>query len=156
VIKRIVQSDKCDHLDQRNHSSSVITYDGERDSINNNLLFDQRIDLATDGSNSQFANRLRKKVSKHNALVIANFILSMKTEANISHLYREVITKILIKLSDFHSHKPFKNWLVKIYCYVLIVYTNLNLPIQCIDGSVPTISTDPAIPDFSNGYIIHT
>jgi hypothetical protein len=81
VIKRIVQSDNCDHLDQHNHSSSVITYDEERNIINNNLLFDQRIDLATDGSSSQFANRLRKKISKHNALVIANYILSMKTEA---------------------------------------------------------------------------
>lgn len=156
MINRVVQTDKCDNLDQCNQSSSAIIYNEERDIINNNSLFDQKINLATDGSSSQFANRLRKRISKHNALTIANYILSMKTEANISHLYSEVVIKILIKLSDFHNHRSFKTMTVKIYCYVLIVYANLNLPIQCIGGSVHTISTDPVILDFSNGYIIHT
>jgi hypothetical protein len=44
----------------------------------NNPLFERRLELATEGLEPSYFNRLRKLLSMTNALTIANYILTMK------------------------------------------------------------------------------
>ncbi|MGB6530599.1 MAG: hypothetical protein WBF33_21035 [Candidatus Nitrosopolaris sp.] len=49
------------------------------------------------------------KLSQENAFVIANYILSVKSETNMSDHYRMMLIKILSKLSVFTGNKPFSS-----------------------------------------------
>jgi hypothetical protein len=49
---------------------------------NKNPLFDRKIETATEGLLPCFSNTLYHKLPTENALTIANYIISMKTEIN--------------------------------------------------------------------------
>jgi hypothetical protein len=51
---------------------------------NKNPLFDRKIETATEGLLPCFSNTLYHKLPTENALTIANYIISMKTEINPS------------------------------------------------------------------------
>jgi integrase/recombinase XerD len=78
-----------------------------------NPLFERKIENATDGLNHDCFNWLYEKVakfSKENAAVIANYIMSMKTETNLSDNYRRSIIMLLSKFSlFFKNQKTFKS-----------------------------------------------
>ena len=66
-------------------------------------LFERKIQNATDGLNHDCFNWLYEKVaafSKENATVISNYIMSMKTETNLSDNYRESVIILLSKIFD--------------------------------------------------------
>jgi hypothetical protein len=71
---------------------------------NNDAIFDQRIDLITEGIDSFMASNLRE-LPKNNALTIANYILSMKSEINLSDNYRRLNIYALYRLSRFFSNR---------------------------------------------------
>jgi len=75
-------------------------------------LSERKIENGTDGLNHDCFNCLEKVASnnKDNVIVIANYIMSMKTETNLSDNYRRSIIILLSKLSlFFKNQKTFKS-----------------------------------------------
>ncbi|MDQ6862262.1 MAG: hypothetical protein M3044_00410 [Thermoproteota archaeon] len=76
-------------------------------------LFERKIRNANDGLNHDCFNWLYEKVakfSKEKAAIIANYIMSMKTETNLSDNYRRSIIISLSRFSVFFKdHKSFKS-----------------------------------------------
>jgi site-specific recombinase XerD len=73
-----------------------------------NPLFEQRLDNALDGLEPYYLDHLKNRISKANALTIANYILSMKVETKISTNHRKGIITSLKLVSRFLDNKPFK------------------------------------------------
>jgi integrase len=71
-------------------------------------LLDRQIACVTEGLTGEYF-RYFSKLSQDNALVIANYILSVKSETNMSDHYRMMIIKMLSKLSVFTGNKPFRS-----------------------------------------------
>jgi hypothetical protein len=78
---------------------------------NNNYrdpLFDRKVDLVTAGLQARYARILKNELSYDNALIICNYITSMKTEVNLSDNDRRMNIDILGQLSKFYDNqKPF-------------------------------------------------
>ena len=72
-------------------------------------LFEQKLELAIEGLEPHILEHLKTKISPNNALAIANYILSMKTETSLSDNYRRSIISSLKLLSEFLCNKPFSN-----------------------------------------------
>ena len=73
----------------------------------NDPFFDRKIENATEGLKSDCYKRFYK-ISYDNALTIANYILSMKSEINPADNYRRDNIRLLIRFSIFHHNKAFK------------------------------------------------
>ncbi|MGH9982497.1 MAG: hypothetical protein ACRD8W_00900 [Nitrososphaeraceae archaeon] len=69
----------------------------------NDPLFEQKLELATEGLEPHFLKHLRTKISSDNALTISNYVLSMRVATS----YRRTIISTLKLLSEFLSNKPF-------------------------------------------------
>jgi integrase len=67
---------------------------------------DRKIEDATAGLGPQFSRDLHS-ISEDNALTIANYILAMRAEINLSDAYRWNNISILCKFSEYHKNKPF-------------------------------------------------
>ena len=76
--------------------------------IDNNPLFDQNLELATEGLEPYFLEHLKTKLSQENALTISKYILSMRSETNISDNHRRGTLTSLKLLSIFLNNKSFK------------------------------------------------
>jgi hypothetical protein len=69
---------------------------------------ERKIDLITEGLSHQYAHRLYK-TRKDNAPSIVGFVLSMKTEINLSYNHVKNNIIVLTLLSQFHNNqKSFK------------------------------------------------
>jgi len=58
---------------------------------NNNITslpFDRKMEAVTAGLPPEYSRLILNKVSKDNALIIASYIVSMKSEINLSDYYR--------------------------------------------------------------------
>ena len=64
------------------------------------LCFDRKIEAATAGLPREYS-KLLYRISNDNALKIANYIISLKTETNLSDNYRKDLIKLLSKFSMF-------------------------------------------------------
>ena len=80
-------------------TSSVVNLTST-DEIYNNALFERKIDDVTSGL-TPFVLKLLYKISKENALIIANYITSMRTEVNLSDHYRRDIINVLGNFSIY-------------------------------------------------------
>jgi hypothetical protein len=76
--------------------------------IDNNPLFDQNLELATEGLEPYFLEHLKTKLSQENALTISKYILSMRSETNISDNHRRGTLTSLKLLSIFLNNISFK------------------------------------------------
>jgi integrase/recombinase XerD len=76
---------------------------------NKSPLFDRKIEIATEGLLPCFSKTLCHKLPSENALTIADYIISMKTEINPSPNYRKENIRVLCQLSKYCHHKPFKS-----------------------------------------------
>jgi hypothetical protein len=74
----------------KSHDSNII----------DDSLFERKVDLATTQLQRQFYRRMINLPSKINALAIADFILAMKTEANLSDNHRANYVMVLSSLSS--------------------------------------------------------
>jgi integrase len=79
---------------------------------NNDAIFDQRIDVITEGIDSFIASNLRE-LPKDNALTMADYIFSMKSELNLSDNYRRLNIYALYRLSRFFSNRKLYKELVR-------------------------------------------
>ena len=79
----------------------------------NNPLFERKIEIVTNGLRHDCFNWLYEgvaKLSKENAAIIADYIISMKTEINSSDYYRRDAIVLLSKFSMFFSNlTPFRS-----------------------------------------------
>jgi integrase len=86
-----------------------------RNNDNNNdgdALFERKIENATEGLTHNCFNWLKKVANnnKDNVIGIANYIMSMKTETNLSNSYRKSVIILLSKFSIFFKNqKSFKS-----------------------------------------------
>src|SRR5919109_2892276 len=71
----------------------------------NDPLFDRKVDLVTAGLRARYDRRLKNDVSRNNALIICNYIISMKTEINLSDNYRRMNIDILVQFSKFFDNQ---------------------------------------------------
>jgi integrase len=69
----------------------------------NDPLLDSKIDLITEGLDPQYANRLKGFSSTDDIRTIVDFILSMKTETNLSDSHKISYINCLCSLSKFHG-----------------------------------------------------
>lgn len=98
---------------QVQQGTTVINSNKDKNSNNdynnhNNPLFDRKVDLVTAGLSAGYTRSLKNKVSQNNALIICNYITSMKTEINLSDNCRKSNIDRLVKFSKFRNHKPFR------------------------------------------------
>ena len=68
-----------------------------------NSLLDRRIDLITKGIDSFFGSILRELLAG-NALTIVNYVLSMRSEINLSDGYRKLNICLLYSVSKFFNN----------------------------------------------------
>ena len=74
-------------------------------SFNNTIkdtLFDRKIDIATEGLELQYVNRLRT-LQPENAMIVVNYIRAMRPEINLSDNYRRLNIFSLSDISKFHN-----------------------------------------------------
>lgn len=83
-----------------NHHTYKHTY-------NNDVLFDRKIQDVTAGLIPYF-QKLLYRLSKENGWTIANYIMSMRTEMNLTNNYRRDVVKVLAHFSIFYNNKSFK------------------------------------------------
>jgi hypothetical protein len=76
----------------------------QTDDNNRPLFFERKIDEVTAGLCPEYS-RLLYTLTVQNALFIADYILSMKTEVNLSDNYREGVIKLLCNISKYHKNK---------------------------------------------------
>jgi hypothetical protein len=83
----------------------------DNDNTTKDALFDRKIDIATEGLELQYINRLRT-LRPENAMTIVNYIQAMITEINLSDNYRKLNVFLLSDLFKFHNdnnNKLFKH-----------------------------------------------
>jgi hypothetical protein len=69
-----------------------------------NPLFERKIQISTEGLLPACSEGLYK-LPQENALSVANYIISMKTEINLSDNYRRDNINVLCRLSQYSNHK---------------------------------------------------
>jgi integrase len=77
------------------------------DQTERNPLFDQKLDIATEGLEPYYLEHLKTRISKENALTIANYVFSMKVETNLSINHKRGIITSLKLLSEFLENRSF-------------------------------------------------
>jgi hypothetical protein len=82
-----------------NASATGHTYDDS--------LFERKIEDVTSGL-IYYYRKLLYSISQENAWTIANYIMSMRTEMNLTDNYRGSIIKVLANFSIFCNNKPLK------------------------------------------------
>ena len=58
----------------------------------NSSLFDQKIEIATEGLEPYYLDHLKKRISRKNSIIIARYILSMRIETNLSDNHRRGVS----------------------------------------------------------------
>jgi integrase len=71
-------------------------------------LFEQRLNNALDGLEYYYYDHLKNRMSKSNALTIADYILTMKVETNLTTNHKRGVVTSLKLVSQFLDNKPFK------------------------------------------------
>ena len=83
-----------------NNNNSSTQNHGGHDHFDD-VLFDQKLELATEGIEPYFLDHLKTRLSKENALTISKYILSMKVEINLSSNHRRgIITSLKLLCSN--------------------------------------------------------
>jgi integrase len=86
--------------------SSVVNLTPAAESYNN-VFFDRKIEDVTSGL-IQYFHKLLYKISKENAWTVANYIISMRTEVNLSDHYRRDTINILGNFSIYCKDKSLR------------------------------------------------
>ena len=72
-------------------------------------VLDRKIDEISAGLQASY-NRNLRSISEANAVTIINYIITMKTEINLSDSYRKDLIQLLSKFSRYRDNKPFKEF----------------------------------------------
>ena len=96
-------------------------------------LFDSKIESITSGLRREYSRGLYE-ISKENTLTIADYILTMRTETNLSDHYRMDLIKLLYTFSKYNNNKSFRAITRNDVICFLESFANLRLQILCING----------------------
>jgi hypothetical protein len=97
-----------------------------------NPLFEQRLNNALDGLDYYYYDHLKNRISKLNALTIADYVLAMKVETNLSPNHKRGVITSLKLLSQFLDNKPFKEMTKgDIFVFAAIVFTTKYCNYYC-------------------------
>jgi hypothetical protein len=80
----------------------AVTFSDKDDS-----LFETKIESIVKGLTPD-CKKFLQRVSKKNALIIIDYIISMQTEINLSHHYQKDLIILLSRFSISSNHKPFQ------------------------------------------------
>ena len=73
-------------------------------------IFERRLDEICEGLQSHVKRHLLEKISQENTSSIIEYVLALKTETNLSLVYKEAFVNTLSTLAKFHGgSKSFKN-----------------------------------------------
>jgi integrase/recombinase XerD len=74
-------------------------------------VFDRKVELITAGLRPYHARSLRNEseVSRHNAMIICDYIVALNVEINLSDNYRIANIGLLVHFCKFHNQIPFKD-----------------------------------------------
>src|SRR3954470_16874932 len=101
-----VQSDKA-RIKTTKLASNLTEAREQKHREYNDQFFDRKVENATEGLKSicykQFC-----EIPHENAVTVANYILSMKSEINPADNYRRDNIRLLIRFSKFHHNKTFR------------------------------------------------
>src|ERR1051325_10340080 len=76
---------------------------------NDDILFDRKIAIACDGLRSHYYDLFNKIPLKENALTLASYVISMRSEINLSYNYRIDIIEKISRLSIYYGKTLFKD-----------------------------------------------
>ena len=107
------QSINISNIDEKLHSQLLLENNStgyssntlDENSQTGDVLFDQKLEMATEGLEPYYLDHLKTRLSSGNALVISKYILSMKLEVNLSDNHRRSIITSLKLLSEFLKNK---------------------------------------------------
>ena len=88
---------------------ATATRNGKLDRVkseNLGIILERKIEDITSCLQPEYY-RLLHTISEDNALTIANYILAMRDEINLSDTYRRNNIRVLCKFSKYHKNKPF-------------------------------------------------
>lgn len=109
-MKTVAKERQQEQEQQHRHSiSRPYSFSSKSDSSSYDALFDRKVDLVTAGLTARHRMRIRYEICHENAVAVCDYIISMKTEINLSDNYRKIIIEVLAKLSRFHNQKPLKD-----------------------------------------------
>jgi hypothetical protein len=72
------------------------------------FFLSSKLDQATAGLQAYYCRLLAERIPDGAAETIADYLLAMKIEKNLSDCYREIIIKALCQLSTFNKFKDWK------------------------------------------------
>jgi integrase len=91
-------------------TTTTVTTSISENKNNNDVLFDRKIEIASEGLNPYYSACFYKIPLKENALALANYIISLKSEINPSNNYRREIIDKISRFSIYYANKTsFKN-----------------------------------------------
>jgi hypothetical protein len=99
ATKRLTSSSSAQLVNNHHHATSIVS-SNSKGSTSDYALFDRKIEIACEGLSSYYSTRFYKIPLKENALTLAIYIISMKSEINPSNSYRIDVSK---KYRDFQS-----------------------------------------------------
>jgi hypothetical protein len=88
---------------QQQHAQQSPHLKGQGQGSPHTIFFDRKVDLITAGLQPRYNKYLEeeRQISRENALIICDYILSMKTEINPSNEYRKTTIQVLIQFLKF-------------------------------------------------------
>ena len=92
-----------------NHHTVIVSEDSKNNSNYDDVLFDRKVDIASEGLISCYSRCFYKIPLKENALTLANYVISMKSEINLSNNYRREVIQKLSRLSIYHGKTLFRD-----------------------------------------------
>jgi hypothetical protein len=108
--KTLTSSTTSTQLDNNNHHhhTIIVPSDSKNSSDDNDVLFDRKIEIASEGLISCYY-RCFYKMPLKNALTLAAYVISMKSEINLSNNYRREVIQKLSRLSIYHGKTLLKD-----------------------------------------------
>jgi integrase len=92
-----------------NNPHSIIVHSDSKNNSNDDVLFDRKVEIASEGLISCYSRCFYKIPLKENALTLASYVTSMKSEINLSNSYRREVIQKLSRLSIYHGKTLFKD-----------------------------------------------
>jgi integrase len=109
IISNLEQRATKRRTSNSSRTSTVTTTGAYNDNDNDDTLFDRKIEVASEDLTSYYSARFYKIPLKENALTLASYIMSMKSEINPANNYRINIIEKISRLSVYHGKTLFKD-----------------------------------------------
>jgi hypothetical protein len=87
----------------------MVTSSRSTNTVIHDTLFDSKIEIASEGLSSRYCNYFYKIPLKENALTLASYVISMKSEINPSNNYRMDVIEKISRLSIYSGKILFKD-----------------------------------------------